>query len=60
VDQYIQWENIALLEKCLSETSDAVAHRDLRRLLADERAKGDPLKSRWLSGWLRSDLQPPK
>ncbi len=60
MDQYIQRENIALYQKCLAETNDAVARKVLLKLLAEERAKGDPLNSRWTSGWLTSELQPPK
>jgi hypothetical protein len=60
VDQYIQRMNINLYQERLAETSDAVARKVLLKLLAEERAKGDPLKSRWISGWLASELQPPK
>ncbi len=60
MDQYIQRENIALYQKRLAETSDAVVRKVLLKLLAEERAKGDPLNSRWISEWLASELQPPK
>ena len=60
MDQYIQRENITLFRKRLSETSDTAARKVILRLLAAEQAKGDPLKSRWTSGWLKSELQPPK
>jgi hypothetical protein len=59
-DQYIQRENIALFRKRLLETSDHAARQVLLKLLAEEEAKGDPLKSRWASGWLKSELQSPK
>jgi len=60
VDRYIQQQNIALFTKRLSETSDTAAREVILRLLATEQAKGDPLDSRRTSGWLQSELQPPK
>jgi hypothetical protein len=60
VDQYIHQENVALYKKRLSETSDTAARKILLKLLAEEQAKGDPLNSRWTSGWLKSKLQPPR
>jgi hypothetical protein len=60
VEQYIRRENIALYRRRLLETSDLAARKILLKLLADEEAKGDPLKSRSLSGWLNSELCAPK
>jgi hypothetical protein len=60
VDTYIKRENIALFRKRLSEASDTAERNVLLKLLAEEQAKGDPLKSRRSSGWLKSELQPPK
>jgi hypothetical protein len=60
VDQYIQQENITLFRKRLSETSGTAERKVILRLLAAEQAKGDPFDSRWTSGWLESELQPPK
>jgi hypothetical protein len=51
VDQYIQRENINLLRKRLLETNDIAARKVLFKLLAEEEAKDDPLKSSW-TPWL--------
>jgi hypothetical protein len=59
VDQYIHRENIKLYKKRLLETRDLAARTLLLKLLAEEVAKGDPIVSRWTSGWLKSELQPP-
>lgn len=60
MDQYIHRENIKLYRKRLLETSDRAARAILLKLLAEEVAKGDPIVSRWTSGWPKSELQPPK
>jgi hypothetical protein len=59
VDQYIQRENIILLTKRLSETTDTAARKVISRLLAAEQAKGDP-NPVGPRDWLKSKLQPPK
>jgi hypothetical protein len=59
VDQYIQRENITLYRRRLSETDDPDVRRVLLKLLAKEEAKGDPIKSRWASRWLQSELKSP-
>jgi hypothetical protein len=59
VDQYIQRESINLFRKRLLETNDIAERKVLFRLLAEEEAKVDPLKSSWTSGWLHGQLQPP-
>lgn len=55
MDQYIHRENIKLYRKRLLETSDLAARTILLKLLAEEVAKGDPLESRWTSGWTFDD-----
>ena len=60
MEQYIHRENIALFKRRLLETSNIAARKILLKLLADEEAKGDPLKSRLLSGWLNRELCAPK
>ena len=42
MENYIHRENLALLRKRLAETRDEARRRVIRKLLAEEEAKGSP------------------